>query len=117
MKALKLFKNEKNKTIMWNEEFQDQDEECDLAEIGHDKPRPDNNELNIDNIDRKIKEKRRNLEKLNNEISKIEVQKRVLGQFIQRNKNVTKDACDESERIYFPFILIEFPESRNNSVY
>jgi hypothetical protein len=117
MKALKLFKNEKNKTIMWNEEFQDQYEEFNLAEIDQDKLGPNNNELNIDDIDRKIKEKRKKLEKLNNEISKIEVQKRVLGQFIQRNKNVTKDASDESERIYFPFILIEFPENRNNSVH
>lgn len=118
MKALNLFKNEKSKMIVWNHDSPDNDS---TKEITHNKVQKQKNKLSEEEIDQEISEKKKNIEKLNNDILKLDAQKRVLIKFIERNKEQSEfrkghNELDENEKIYFPFLLIEFDDKKENSV-
>ena len=117
MKALSLFKNEKNKTIIWNNECFE--EKIEYSNNIHEKL--PSHTIKLNEIIQQIDEKQRKIETVTFEILKLDAQKRVLEQFICRNKEenikkIYKKLEAENERIYFPFVLIEFPDRKNNSV-
>ena len=110
MKALSLFKNENNKTITWNDQNIEEKSQV-LLEKKSDNMNLPLDCLNLKEIIIKIDKKQRNIETITSEILKLDTQKRVLDQFIERNKednkqNINIKLQEENERIYFPFILI-----------
>ena len=115
MKSMKLFKKDKNsKKIVWN--F---NEDTNILD-------DDNNNDNFNNLyneylnelktlNEKIKEfynknniKRQKYNALNLELLSLQ-------SILERNKKPNMENIEESKKIYFPFIIIEFPEKLNSS--
>ena len=114
MKSMKLFKKDKNsKKIVWN--F---NEDANILD--------DDNNDNFNNLyneylnelktlNEKIKEfynknniKRQKYNALNLELLSLQ-------SILERNKKPNMENIEESKKIYFPFIIIEFPEKLNSS--
>ena len=111
MKSMKLFQKDKSsKTIMWN-----YDQEIDpLNEIENKNEFIEKNKENkIDSSDiaslkKEIKEKNKKLELLRKELIGL---KNVLERNARENNNVP-----EEEKLYFPFIVIEFPTNKDPKI-
>ena len=114
MKSMKLFKKDKNsKKIVWN--F---NEDANILD--------DDNNDNFNNLyneylnelktlNEKIKEfynknsiKRQKYNALNLELLSLQ-------SILERNKRPNMENIEESKKIYFPFVIIEFPEKLNSS--
>ena len=111
MKSMKLFNRDKNtKTIMWNygQEFDPLNEIEDKSELNE-----KNNENRIDSADiatlkKEIKEKSNKLELLKMELIGL---KNVL----ERNGK-ENDKINANQKLYFPFIVIEFPTNKDPKI-
>ena len=111
MKSMKLFNRDKNtKTIMWNygQEFDPLNEIEDKSELNE-----KNNETRIDSADiatlkKEIKEKSNKLELLKMELIGL---KNVL----ERNGK-ENDKINANQKLYFPFIVIEFPTNKDPKI-
>ena len=111
MKSMNLFHRDKNsKTIMWNYE-----QEFDpLNEIENkNKAKDINNEFkvesgNIVELKKKIKEKREKCKLLSQELTGL---KNVLERNNKENENIS-----ENDKLYFPFIVIEFKSNKDPKI-
>ena len=111
MKSMKLFNRDKNtKTIMWNygQEFDPLNEIEDKNELNE-----SNNTTKIDSSDiatlkKEIKEKSNKLDLLKMELIGL---KNVLERNARENKKIK-----EEEKLYFPFIVIEFPTNKDPKI-
>ena len=111
MKSMKLFQKDKSsKTIMWN-----YDQELDpLNEIENKNEFNEKNKENkidsgdIASLKKEIKEKNKKLELLRKELIGL---KNVLERNARENKKVP-----EEEKLYFPFIVIEFPTNKDPKI-
>ena len=111
MKSMKLFQKDKSsKTIMWN-----YDQEIDpLNEIENKNELNEKNKENkidsgdIAQLKKEIKEKNKKLELLRKELIGL---KNVLERNARENKKVP-----EEEKLYFPFIVIEFPTNKDPKI-
>ena len=111
MKSMKLFQKDKSsKTIMWN-----YDQEIDpLNEIENKNEFNEKNKENkidsgdIASLKKEIKEKNKKLELLRKELIGL---KNVLERNARENKKVP-----EEEKLYFPFIVIEFPTNKDPKI-
>ena len=110
MKSMKLFNRDKNtKTIMWNygQEFDPLNEIEDKSELN------ENNDNKIDSGDiaslkKEIKEKNNKLELLKMELIGL---KNVLERNAKENEKIP-----EQQKLYFPFIVIEFPSNKDPKI-
>ena len=118
MKALKLFKNDNNKSIIWNDEYIEPIDDDDLK---NDQRNEVNENLDPKDLQMKIDAKKQSLEIKNLEILKLYAQKNIMEKLIERNKNEELNNKnikfeDGNEKIHFPFLLVEFPDNKTNSV-
>ena len=110
MKSMKLFNRDKNtKTIMWNygQEFDPLNEIEDKSELN------EKNDNKIDSGDiaslkKEIKEKNNKLELLKMELIGL---KNVLERNAKENEKIP-----EQQKLYFPFIVIEFPSNKDPKI-
>ena len=110
MKSMKLFNRDKNtKTIMWNygQEFDPLNEIEDKSELD------EKNDNKIDSGDiaslkKEIKEKNNKLELLKMELIGL---KNVLERNAKENEKIP-----EQQKLYFPFIVIEFPSNKDPKI-
>ena len=114
MKSMKLFKKDKNsKKIVWNfnedSNILDDDNNDNFNNLY-------NEYLNeLKTLNEKIKEfynknsiKRQKYNALNLELLSLQ-------SILERNKRPNMENIEESKKIYFPFVIIEFPEKLNSS--
>jgi len=115
MKSMKLFKKDKNsKKIVWN--F---NEDSNILDDDNNNDNFNNlyneylNELKI--LNDKIKEfyNKNNIKKQKYNALNLELLS--LQSILERNKKPNMENIEESKKIYFPFIIIEFPEKLNSS--
>ena len=97
MKSMKLFRKDKEtKKIVWN--------------IFNEKANEVNDTIDEEMFDR-INMMKQEIAMKKNKLSTLEKQLDCLNTIIERNKR--NETYNEGEKIYFPFIIIEFPESIN----
>ena len=115
MKSMKLFKKDKNsKKIVWN--F---NEDTNILDDDNNNDNFNNlyneylNELKI--LNDKIKEfyNKNNIKKQKYNALNLELLS--LQSILERNKRPNMENIEESKKIYFPFVIIEFPEKLNSS--
>ena len=109
MKSMKLFNKDKNtKTIMW-----DYNKELDPLDENKNESNENNKENKVNSADiaalkKEIKEKEKKLELLRKELIGL---KNVL----ERNGK-ENDKVPEEQKLYFPFIVIEFPTNKDPKI-
>ena len=111
MKSMRLFNRDKNtKTIMWNygQEFDPLDELEDKNEFNEKNKENKIDSADIATLKKEIKEKSNKLELLRMELIGL---KNVL----ERNAR-EKDKIPEEQKLYFPFIVIEFPTNKDPKI-
>ena len=111
MKSMRLFNRDKNtKTIMWNygQEFDPLDELEDKNEFNEKNKENKIDSGDIATLKKEIKEKSNKLELLRMELIGL---KNVL----ERNAR-EKDKIPEEQKLYFPFIVIEFPTNKDPKI-
>ena len=111
MKSMRLFNRDKNtKTIMWNygQEFDPLDELEDKNEFNEKNKENKIDSGDIATLKKEIKEKSNKLELLRMELIGL---KNVL----ERNAR-EKDKIPEDQKLYFPFIVIEFPTNKDPKI-
>ena len=111
MKSMKLFNRDKNtKTIMWNygQEFDPLDELEDKNEFNEKNKENKIDSGDIATLKKEIKEKSNKLELLRMELIGL---KNVLERNAREN-----DKIPEEQKLYFPFIVIEFPANKDPKI-
>ena len=111
MKSMRLFNRDKNtKTIMWNygQEYDPLDELEDKNEFYEKSKENKIDSGDIATLKKEIKEKSSKLELLRMELIGL---KNVL----ERNAR-EKDTVPEEQKLYFPFIVIEFPTNKDPKI-
>ena len=97
MKSMRLFRKDKDtKKIVWN--------------IFNEKANEANDTIDEELFD-KINRIKQEIAMKKNKLSTLEKQLDCLNTILERNKR--NETYDEGKKIYFPFIIIEFPESNN----
>ena len=97
MKTMRLLRKEKKKKkIVWN--------------IFNEKANEANDTIDEELFD-KINRIKQEIAMKKNKLSTLEKQLDCLNTILERNKR--NETYDEGKKIYFPFIIIEFPESNN----
>jgi hypothetical protein len=114
MKSMKLFKKDKNsKKIVWNFIEDTNILDDDFNDNFNNLYNVNSNELKLLNdkikdIDNKVNLKKQKYNALNLELLSLQ-------SILDRNKKPNMENIDENKKIYFPFIIIEFPEKLNSS--
>ena len=118
MKSMKLFKKDKkDKTIKWNydkeydplnemDEREEDDNQNQLDNVGRNEYRNNSNQINDLKKENKVKKEKINL--LTQEL-------RGLKNVLERNKRENENIA-ENKKIYFPFLIIEFPTNKDPKV-
>ena len=118
MKSMKLFKKDKkDKTIRWNydkeydplnemDEREEDDNQNHLDNVGRNEYRNNSNQINDLKKENKVKKEKINL--LTQEL-------RGLKNVLERNKRENENIA-ENKKIYFPFLIIEFPTNKDPKV-
>ena len=118
MKSMKLFKKDKkDKTIKWNyeqefdplnemEDKEEDDNQNQFDNIGKNEYKNNSNQIN--QLKKENKEKKEKINLLTQEL-------RGLKNVLERNKRENENIA-ENKKIYFPFLIIEFPTNKDPKV-